>query len=394
MYAIKRTKTKMKQLFPIEIQQYTEQSHWVRRNTKSKVIYLIIILSLVTVFVCLPFIYIDISTQSRSIVRTPNENNILQSAVYGEIKEVNIYENKIVSVGDTLIGLKTDEIDELIARNEFRLIENREFIQDLDAILKGRKGLVTPKYRAEQSQYFAKINEHEIVIKQSEKEYNVSKTLYEKKVEAKYEYDQKESQYNAAKSQLSHYKQQQYSIWQAEKTRLEYENRDIQSELMQLEKRKTQYIITAPVSGNIVQFTGVQVGNFISNGQQIAYISPGDSLIMECYVSPLDIGYINVGQEVKFQMDAYDYQQWGLLNGKVCEVISDIVQMNNAPFFRVRCNVEQTFLQLPNGYKGDIRKGMSATARFHLTRRSLAQLLFDKIDNWVNPKIMEHGNKD
>ena len=63
----------MKPLFPIEIQQYTEQSHWVRRNTKSKVIYLIITLSLVTVFVCLPFIYIDISTQSRSIESFRNE---------------------------------------------------------------------------------------------------------------------------------------------------------------------------------------------------------------------------------------------------------------------------------------------------------------------------------
>lgn len=297
-------------------------------------------------------------------------------------------------VGDTLIWLKTDEFEEQIKRNNLRLVENNEFIRDIEILLRGDKNLITPKYRAEQSQYLAKINEHQVSINQSKKEYSVSKTLYEKKIEPKYEFDQKESQYNAAKSQLSHYEQQQYSIWQAERTRLEHENRDILSESAQLKKRKTQYVITAPVSGNIVQFTGIQVGNFITNGQQIASISSGDSLIIECYVSPLDIGYVNTGQEVKFQMDAYDYQQWGLLKGKVCEIISDVVQMDNQPFFRVRCNIEQTHLQLPNGYKGEIKKGMSATARFHLTRRSLAQLLFDKIDNWVNPKIMTDGNQD
>lgn len=384
----------MKQLLPIETQQYSIQSHWVRRNTKSKIIYLIIIMALVAAFISLPLINIDISSQSRSVVRTPNENNVLQSVVYGEIKDIQIYENKVVSIGDTLIWLKTEEIDEQISRNKLRLIENQEFIQDIEMLLQGNKKLITPKYRAELSQYFAKISEYQISISQSEKEFNVSKTLYEKKVESKYEYDQKESQYNSARSQLSLYRQQQHSTWQAEKTRLEYENRDIQSELTQLEKRKAQYVITAPVSGNIVQFTGVQTGNFISNGQQIAYISSGDSLIVECYVSPLDIGYIHVGQNVKFQMDTYDYQQWGLLNGKVCEIISDVIQMDNKPFFRVRCNVEQTYLQLRNGYKGEIRKGMSATARFHLTRRSLAQLLFDKIDNWVNPKIITDGDQD
>ena len=349
---------------------------------------------LIAAIVSMPFIYIDISSQSRSVVRTPNENNVLQSVSSGEVKVINIHENKSVLVGDTLMWLKTDEIDEQITRNKHRFIENKEFIQDIETLLRGSKNLITPKYRAEQSQYFAKINELQVSINQNEKEYNISKTLYEKQVESKYEYDQKESQYNASKSQLSLYKQQQFSTWQAEKTRLEYESKNIESELSQLEKRKTQYVITAPISGNIIQFTGIQTGNFITSGQQIAYISSGDSLIMECYVSPLDIGYLQVGQDVQFQMDTYNYQQWGLLNGKVCEIISDIVQVNNESFFRVRCNVQQTYLQLQNSYKGDIRKGMSATARFHLTRRSLAQLLFDKVDNWVNPKIITDGNKD
>ena len=137
-----------------------------------------------------------------------------------------------------------------------------------------------------------------------------------------------------------------------------------------------------------VQFTGLQEGNFLSPGQTIAQISSADSLLLECFVAPSDIGYIRMGQDVKLQADAFNYQQWGLLNGEVIEVISDIVHVENQPFFRVRCKLERDYLELDNGYKGVLKKGMSGTTRFFLTKRSLGQLVFDKINDWMNPKIM------
>jgi HlyD family secretion protein len=57
--------------------------------------------------------------------------------------------------------------------------------------------------------------------------------------------------------------------------------------------------------------------------------------------------------------------------------------------FRVRCQLNTPCLQLKNGYQGCIQKGMSLTGRFQLTRRSLWQLMFDKIDDWMNPKIIK-----
>lgn len=384
----------MKQLFPIEIQESTVQNHWTKRHTKSKIIYLVIIITLLIVCISLPFIYVDVSSQSRGTIRTPHENNSLQSAINGEIVEIQMYENKSVVKGDTLICLKTDEQDEQIVRLIQRQEENNQFITDINTLLLGGNNMTTPKYQTEKAQYIAKISEHNVSINQAKKEYLVSKSLYEKGVESKFDYDQTESRFRAQESQLSLFKQQQKATWQAEKTRLEYENRDLLSQLQQIEKRKNQYVITAPITGNIIQFTGLKEGNFISAGQTIAQISSGDSLIVECYVMPNDIGYIHLGQEVQLQMDAYNYQQWGLLSGKVVEIISDVVQIENQVFFRVRCSLNKTYLELPNGYKGNLKKGMTATTRFFLTRRSLAQLLFDKIDNWMNPKIITDGNKN
>lgn len=344
--------------------------------------------------VSLPFVYVDVSMQSRGTVRSVNENNTIQSAIYAEIARIEMYENKKVGQGDTLIWLRTDELDEQINRLLEKQMENGLFISDIDRLVNDSFSAITPKYKSELAQHRAELAEQYITLSQAQNEYAVSKELYEKGVEAKYDYQQTESRYKTAGSQKALVKQQQISNWQAEKTRLEYENKDLHSQLLQLQKRKTQYIITAPVSGNIVQYNGIQTGNFIQAGQSVALITASDTLLIECYISPIDIGYIEKGQKVQVQADAYNYQQWGLLLGEVTEILPDIVELNNQTYFRVRCAMNRNYLELANGYKGYMKKGMTVTGRFYLTRRSLAQLLFDKIDNWMNPKIKSDGNKD
>jgi len=42
---------------------------------------------------------------------------------------------------------------------------------------------------------------------------------------------------------------------------------------------------------------------------------------------------------------------------------------------------------LKNGYEGKLKKGVTLQARFVVTERSLWQLLYDKVDDWVNPNI-------
>ena len=49
--------------------------------------------------------------------------------------------------------------------------------------------------------------------------------------------------------------------------------------------------------------------------------------------------------------------------------------------------MDKNYLQLKNGYKGQIGKGMTLTARFYLLDRTLWQLLFDRVDDWFNPNL-------
>ncbi|WP_394337926.1 HlyD family efflux transporter periplasmic adaptor subunit [Chryseobacterium nematophagum] len=79
------------------------------------------------------------------------------------------------------------------------------------------------------------------------------------------------------------------------------------------------------MSGRLVNFSGIQKNNFLGQGQSIGEISPEKSLIAECLVSPKNIGFIHTGQHAKYQIDTYNYNQWGLLEGKVSEIDQNIL---------------------------------------------------------------------
>jgi HlyD family secretion protein len=55
------------------------------------------------------------------------------------------------------------------------------------------------------------------------------------------------------------------------------------------------------------------------------------------------------------------------------------------PYFKVRCRLNKTWLQLRNGYTGQLKKGMTIQARFTIARRTIFQLLYDKTSDWLNP---------
>jgi len=59
--------------------------------------------------------------------------------------------------------------------------------------------------------------------------------------------------------------------------------------------------------------------------------------------------------------------------------------MDNQPVFKIRCKLHDTKLRLTNGVTGQVKKGMTVRARFLLAERSLYQLLFDNINDWLNP---------
>lgn len=75
------------------------------------------------------------------------------------------------------------------------------------------------------------------------------------------------------------------------------------------------------------------------------------------------------------------------MKGEILEIGNDIEIIDDNPMFKVLCKANSSYLQLKNGFKGQLKKGMTLNARFELVERSLFQLLYDKIDDWINPSL-------
>jgi HlyD family secretion protein len=380
----------MPHLFPPEIIENSVENYYAKISNRRKTIYWLLLLLVAAVLVSLPLVHIDITSQSRGLIRTAVENTVIQPVVYGEVTVYNMSENKTVQAGDTLIVINTELLEEQMFLEKQKLEENLLFCEDLKMLTGSeRKKLQTSKYQSAYYQYLSKIRELDIQIKYCEKEYETAKTLYQQQTISEFDLLQQKNSLEKVQSQKNSLQNEYTAAWKAEETRLLLENHVLESNIKRLETEKRQYVITAPVSGNLVQVAGFQTGNFIAPNQVLAHISSADSLLVECYVSPLDIGYIYQGQAVKLQLDAFDYRQWGFIEGEVTDILEDVVAVEGQPVFRVRCRLYSHCLELKNGYRGCVKKGLSLTARFTLNRRSLGQLLFDKIDQWMNPKIIK-----
>lgn len=375
------------QLLP-EIIENTSESHFALHSRPFRVIYAGILVAIIAVLGFIPFIWVDVTTQSRGIIRSAEESNIIQTSLYGQVLISFLKEGLKVLNGDTLLILRTDKLNEQIQLKGKQYRDNYLFITDLKLLTDENNKLIkTPKFRLEWMQYEAKIEELKVKIRLLKKEYELAEHLYHEKVTPEIEYLQKKNQFEFASSQLSFFKQQARNNWQAEQTRLQLENKEIESTIRQLKEEISQYVLTAPVDGILMQVAGIQAGSFVNPGQNLAQISPQDNLLAECFISPSDIGYIRINQPVRIQLDAFNYNQWGLLHGEVTRISDDIIALNNQPVFKVRCQLNQKYLELKSGQRGYLKKGMTLTGRFVLTRRNLYQLFFDKMDDWLNPKI-------
>jgi len=381
----------MRQLFPPEIIKNSAENYFNTQSTASKAVYLMLLATLLIFLLLLPVITVDITTQSNGVIRSRYDDNILQSGVYGEVTLANISENLTVAQGDTLLVINTQKTDEQINYYQLQIDEETIHLNDLALLLgNSQSQLASTLFRQESAGYQGKLEEQKVKMSQVEKEFVLAETLYEKKVIPKMEYEAKKNNREYEISRYNNIGEQQKLTWQTRFTELRTKIEGLKSNIEQLQREKQQYIITAPIAGTITGYTGVKKGNFIVPNQQIGRISPDNELLVECYISPSNIGLIQQDMNVSFQFHSFNYNQWGIGSGKVIELSNNVISINDQPYFKVRCSLDQSYLSLKNGYKGYLKKGMTLTGRFMITKRSLFQLLYDKTDNWLNPKITEN----
>lgn len=377
----------MPQLFPVEVIEHSAFTWLPRVSVRSQVIYATVLLAVLLSLLALPFIKVDVSVKSAGIVRPITEKNELRSLVAGTIEEVLVHDGQYVHKGQLLIRLQEDISNSKLQQNSFELSQRNAYISDLTRLAAGGGGggLQSALYQQQYSRFVSSLNEQQATMKKMESDLKMYQRLYRDKVIAEKELRDKQYEYDKSEAAYRAVVQQQRSAWQEELSRYKMESNRLQADAAQLEKQKEWNLIKAPVSGTLQQFSGKYTGGYVQTGELMGIISPDSNLVAECWVTPKDIGYLKPGMPIKFQVDAFNYNEWGTVDGKVESVDNDFTLVDNQPVFKVRCQFANTEVHTAGGVKGKLKKGMTLQARFILTKRSLFQLLYDKTDDWINP---------
>ena len=363
-----------------------------RTRVRSQIIYSITLLAVILAIGALPFLYITISVKGEGIIKSNLEKIELLAPASGRILNLNLKDNQKVIKGTVLLtinGTLSKQQDSVISDHSRRLNQQLRDIEVLINVVnkKWKNGngiLKTGLYIASWQQYTGQLQNAVNFKQQSERIFQRYQTLYHKKVVTKSEFEEHKFNYQQALSDEEMVNKKHKIQWQSDAIQYRRELSDLQYQKAQINEQEKKYSLSANINGSIQSLTGLQEGSYIYANQKIGEISPDGTLFAYCYVKPTDIGLIKKGQHVRVQVDAFNYNQWGVLLGKVIDISDDIIIRNQVPYFKIKCQLNRNYLQLKSGYKGFIRKGMTFTANFAVSKRSLYQLLYDKVDDWIN----------
>jgi multidrug resistance efflux pump len=345
----------------------------------------VIVISLIS----LPFIYVDVSVQETGIIRPVIEKSEIKAAITEIVDSVYVREGQFLKQGDTVLTFNRSASNAQIEYRQKRMDDFQEHLNDLQYLSKGRKpAFFSSSVRQQEYIFYIREKEEcEINLAKSEQDLKRNKALFDKKVIAAEEYENYQHEYNKAKNALASLKENQLSLWQNNLNTYTNLQEEMRMAMRQDIKEESRYVSISPVTGILDQFNGIYTGSLVYAGTTVAIISPDSTLYAEIYVSPRNIGYIYNGMDVNMQIEAFNYNEWGSIPGKVMDISSDFLTDNsgNNAFYRVKCSLEKNCLIRKNGVQGFLKKGMAISAHFKITKRSLFDLLYQKMDDWANP---------
>jgi membrane fusion protein, peptide pheromone/bacteriocin exporter len=388
------------ELIPSSYSSFTLESYLTKVSSRSRVIYWIIILSAMSGIILLPFIYVDVTVQARGYFQSDTEKQVIYAPFQGKVVLANINNGTAIKTGDTLLVIESETLKAQKRSIQKQIAEKDQEISDLEILVRiklddsniQKNSFRTERYFSGYSRMLNSIAIQNQKCLKAKSELERNRLLHEELLIPDSEYENIQFSYNTENENLHQIFNSEISKWNTELSERKNENTSLVADLESCLEQMKNRVIVASMCGEIISSSEIQPGTIVNANQQVAQFSPEGPLVANCFIKPGDIGLIKEGQLVLLQVDAFNYNEWGLIHAKIEDISDDIItdDVSNA-FFRIICVPEKTTLSLKNGIAASLKKGMSLNARIIINRRSLFNLLFDKIDKWINPYSNKKG---
>ena len=152
----------------------------------------------------------------------------------------------------------------------------------------------------------------------------------------------------------------------------------LQGELKAAEQSERLTYIRAPVDGVIASLDVPGAGAVVDEGSRIATIVTKNArLLAEVRVPNKDVAFVASGRRAKLKIDAFPYQDYGTLTGRVSNVSSDArADERFGSYYKVTIILDQEAFRV-GGQSLSLLPGLTLTAGIVTERKSVLSLLLD-----------------
>ena len=163
-----------------------------------------------------------------------------------------------------------------------------------------------------------------------------------------------------------------------------------QSLIKSLQYQRQQRVLYAPASGTLFQLLILHPGAVVQPGQTIAQIAPKTArLVIRARMDNKQTGFLKVGLPAKVKFDAYPFQDYGILPGRISWIsptssllastgtaTAAATPANAASSFEVEIELAQPFIKA-QGKAITLKAGQTATAEVVVRQRRVIDLFLD-----------------
>lgn len=169
---------------------------------------------------------------------------------------------------------------------------------------------------------------------------------------------------------------------QLETVNAQLDELDIQ--IQQVEEQITQGKVRARCDGIVSTSQTMVAGDVISAGTAVATIIPmkESEYKVHLYVSNVDIGNIDIGDTVKFNILAFPSSQYGTVNGTIISISTDTLIQDGqySGYYLVECTIQQASMRDWEGNANTVSTGMQVEAKITTQEKTILRYLLEKID--------------
>ena len=174
---------------------------------------------------------------------------------------------------------------------------------------------------------------------------------------------------------------EQLKNMETEITTLKSEITQNKSQIKSLQFQLDRRVLEAPISGTVFQLPVRGKGVVVQTGSMVAEIAPeGTPLILRAQMAIAESGFLKEGMVVKMKFDAYPFQDYGVLEGKLLKVspTSKVKETDRGQVATYELEIElgRDCIPKPSGCVV-LRPGDTATAEVIIRQRRVIDFLID-----------------